>query len=112
MTGPAKPEIWQVDFVGSIGHEQKKARPCVIWKDLDHIGMAVAIPFTGTSEAGNFSYTHPVEPSLANGLEKESVALVFQIRSVDKKRMMKKIGALDAADTRAIEGLLRDMLDL
>ena len=110
MVGPTKAEIWQVELSGSRGHEQNKARPCIIWKDLDHAGMAVVIPFTGSLERDKFPYTHLVEPSLANGLEKESVAMVFQITSLDKKRLIKKLGVLDEKDTHAIGALLKDML--
>ena len=110
MAGPSKAEIWQVELGGSRGHEQKKARPCIIWKDLDHIGMVIAIPFTGTLERDRFPYTHMVEPSIGNGLEKESVALVFQITSLDKKRLMGKLGMLDEKDIHAIAALLKDML--
>ena len=105
-------ETWQIDLGGSRGHEQKKERPCLIWRDLDHLQMAVIIPFTGSLDGERFSHTHTVSPTSANGLEKDSVALVFQITSIDKKRLIKKLGVLDDADTRAIGIILKDLLRL
>ncbi len=74
--------------------------------------MVVVIPFTGSLEKDKFPYTHLVEPSLANGLEKKSVALVFQIAAMDRKRLLKKIGVLDEKDVHAIGALLKDMLNV
>lgn len=110
MVGPSRAEVWQVDLSGSRGHEQKKARPCVIWRDLDHVGLAVVIPFTGTVERDGFPHTHFVEPTSGNGLEKESIALVFQITAIDKKRLIKKLGVLGDEEVKAIAALLKDML--
>ncbi len=110
MVGPSKAEIWRADFGGSRGHEQKKERPCVIWRDFDHLGMAIVIPFTSSIEQGEHPYTHLVEPTASNGLEKESIALAFQITSIDKGRLIKKMGNLESGEISAIGAVLKDML--
>lgn len=112
MVGPSRAEIWQIDLSGSRGHEQKKVRPGIIWRDLDHLGMAVVIPFTGMVERDNMPHTYSVEPTPHNGLGTESIALVFQITAIDKNRLSKKIGVLDAKDVGAIGAVLKDMLRL
>ena len=112
MAGPIKAEIWQVELNDSRGHEQKKDRPCLIWKDLDHCGMAVVIPFTGSLEKDKFPHIYLVEPSLENGLEKESIALIFQVRSIDKTRIKKKLGVLGQKEFDAIGDVLKDMLEV
>jgi mRNA-degrading endonuclease toxin of MazEF toxin-antitoxin module len=160
MAGPIKAEIWHGEFSGSRGHEQKKDRPCLIWKDLDHCGMAIkffeepslaaardcaqehsmgsfekysqsrsgnssasetsgtladfaiVIPFTGSIDKDTLPHTYLVEPSLSNDLGKESIALIFQITSVDKKRLIRKLGVLDKKEFDAIGGVLKDMLDI
>lgn len=112
MTGHGKAEIWQADFSGSRGHEQKKERPCIIWRDLDHLGMAVVIPLTGSLERDNMPHTHRLEPSTKNGLEKESIILVFQITAIDKGRLIKKIGMLDDGEVETVAALLKDLLHL
>jgi mRNA interferase MazF len=110
MAGHSRAEIWQADFGGSRGHEQKKERPCIIWRDLDHLGMAVVMPLTGSLERDNLQYTLRLEPTTQNGLEKESIVLVFQITAIDKCRLIKKLGVLDDADLSAIRVLLKDLL--
>lgn len=98
------------DLGGSRGHEQKKERPCIIWRDLDHIGMAVVIPLTGSLERDNLPHTLLIEPTTKNGLEKESVILVFQITAIDKSRLIKKLGVLDDGEVESVGALLKDLL--
>ncbi|MFH1247032.1 MAG: type II toxin-antitoxin system PemK/MazF family toxin [Candidatus Micrarchaeota archaeon] len=103
-------QIWAVNLEGARGHEQKEERPAIIWKDLDHTKLAIAIPITTTLEREKFPYTHRLSPSVKNGLDKESVALIFQIRSVDKSRFVKKIGSLEETDANSISAILKDLL--
>ena len=105
-------EIWRVDLTGARGHEQKQERPAIIWKDLDHAKMAIVIPLTKTLERGRFPYTHRVSPTTKNGLTEESIALVFQIRALDKSRFVKKMGSLDESDATCVAGVLRDLLKI
>ena len=72
--------------------------------------MAIVIPFTGSLERDNLPYTYFVEPSSANGLEKESIALVFQITAIDKKRLIKRLGELNPEDISAIAVVMKDIL--
>lgn len=112
MLGPSKAEVWQIDLGGAQGHEQKKIRPCVIWRDLDHMGMAIVIPFTGSIKKENALHTCSIFPNSTNGLEKESIALLFQITTADKKRLKKKLGLLEEKDVQRIGHQLKDLLRL
>ena len=112
MTEKNKAEIWLVDLSGSKGHEQKGERPAIIWRDLDHVKMAIVIPFTTTDKCARLPYTCLISPSLNNGLEKDSVVLVSQITTIDKRRLTKKIGTLKDGEINQITGLLKDMLRL
>ncbi len=105
-----KAEVWIVDLSGSRGHEQKKERPGIIWRDLDHVKMAIIIPCTTTQECSKFAHTHNLFPTTKNGLSEDSIALVFQMTSIDKKRLIKKLGELDQEDITCIGALLKDML--
>jgi len=112
MKGPSNAEVWMVDFMGSKGHEQKGQRPGILFKDLDHVKMAVVIPCTTTQTTSKFPHTHLISATPENGLSEDSVALVFQITTVDKKRLIRKIGRLDSGDINSIAEILRDMLHL
>ncbi|MDO8554680.1 MAG: type II toxin-antitoxin system PemK/MazF family toxin [Candidatus Micrarchaeota archaeon] len=110
MTDIHRAEIWLTTFSGSRGHEQKNERPAIIWRDLDHVRLAIAIPCTSKLERSKFPHTHIISPSLKNGFSQDSVALVFQITSIDKERLIKKIGELDSEDIESVSGLLKDLL--
>lgn len=112
MSGSSQGEIWLIDLSDSRGHEQKGQRPAILWRDLDHIKMAIIIPCTTNQKANRFPHTCLLIPTLENGLSEDSVAMVFQIKSVDKKRLIKKLGKLDANDVQNIAHILRDMLRL
>ena len=110
MSGLSRAEIWTIDLSGSRGHEQKGNRPGIVWRDLDHVKMAIVIPCTTTQEASKFPHTHLISPSSKNGLSQDSIAMVFQIVSIDKKRLTKKLGELDVADINSIGAILKEML--
>ncbi|MFH1447519.1 MAG: type II toxin-antitoxin system PemK/MazF family toxin [Candidatus Micrarchaeota archaeon] len=112
MNYPPKVEIWRVDLGGGKGHEQERERPAAVWKHLDHIKIAIVIPFTKNLETEKLPYTYLVTPAHKNGLEEESVALIFQIRAVGKRRLTKKIGELGEHDIKPIGDILRDLLKL
>ena len=110
MTGTPRAEVWNIDLSGSRGHEQKGNRPGILWRDLDHVKMAIVIPCTTTQDASKFPHTHLISPNPKNGLSEDSIAMVFQIVSIDKKRLIKRLGELDAGDIIAIGAVLKEML--
>lgn len=112
MVASSKVEVWLMDLSGSRGHEQKSERPGIIWKDLDHVRMAIVMPCTTRLERTTIPYTHLLSPTLKNGLSQNSVALLFQITSIDKTRLVKKLGELDDEDVKDIHDILKDMLRL
>lgn len=107
---PSKAEVWMVDLKGRSGHEQKGERPGVLWRDLDHVGLAIVIPITSSPARENMPHTHPIFPSPKNGLDKESTVMVFQMSCMDKTRLKKRIGGLEAEDISGISTIMRDML--
>ncbi len=110
---PSKADIWLVNLGGAMGHEQKKERPAIMWRDMDHMGLAILVPLTSKIERSKLPHTYVVSPSLKNGLDHESVALIYQITTVDKKlRFVRKLGELEETDIKAIAGLIKDMLKL
>jgi len=112
MDFPQKVEVWQVDLHGAKGHEQKKERPAAVWKDLDHVKMAIVLPITETIDREKFAYTYRIAPGCKNGLKEESIVLIFQMRAIGKERFVKKLGELEEGDIKLIAEILRDMLKL
>src|SRR3954471_4710332 len=100
-------EVWLINLVPTIGSEIKKTRPCLIVspdainKYLDTI---IAAPLTSTIR----SYPTRINCTLQR---KKGEAALDQIRSVDKTRLIRKIGTLDNATSKAICELLQEMFE-
>ena len=73
---------------------------------LSHTNKFVAHP------AANFPFTFVVEPDPTNNLTSTSVALVFQLRAIDKKRLKSKIGCLNADDMKILLQNLENILKI
>jgi mRNA interferase MazF len=64
------------------------------------------VPFTSVTAASRFDGTLLVSPDGKNGLTLPSVALVFQLRALDKRHCIHRIGELDPASLDQIFVLL------
>ena len=75
-----KGEIWLANLPQWTGREQLGTRPVIIMADTK-IGMIIVIPLTSNLKALKYPYTIEMKPSKQNRLDKESAALIFQIKS-------------------------------
>jgi len=106
-----KGEIWLVELPRTNGHEQAGTRPVIVLREAE-ANIAVVIPFTSNIQALRFPHTLEIRPSKENGLKDISVALVFQIRAIDKKRLVKGIGILSEKSSEKIDSMIRKLLGL
>lgn len=67
-------------------------------------------PITSSLKALRFAFTVRVEPSSDNGLTLPSVVMVFQMRSIDKSRIVRQLGKLSQADMTRIDAAIWQML--
>lgn len=111
---PKRGEVWIVNFDPTIGSEIRKTRPAVILQNnIGNRFSAVTIVAALSSHDGGDVY--PTEVSIEppeGGLEKRSVILLNQIRTVDKKRLVARIGTLTSDTLRATERALLISLGL
>jgi mRNA interferase MazF len=70
------------------------------------------IPLTGRLSALRFPHTIQVEPSEENGLTQPSVLLVFQLRAIDRSRIVETIGHLEQHYLDLVDREMRYMLNL
>jgi len=115
MTFPRRGEIWLVEFDPGRGHEIKKTRPAVIIQnDIGNRHSPVTIVAAVTSKLSPPPYPVEVvaEPSQGNGLTLPSAINLGQIRSVDRARLVKRLGTLDAATVRKVDEALKMSLGL
>lgn len=106
-----KGDIWLVEMPETGGHEQAGKRPVMVVADTES-NIAVVVPFTSNIQALRFPHTIEVEPSRENGLAVRSVALVFQIRAIDKKRLKSRIGRLETSMVGRMDKMLKDLLEI
>lgn len=98
----------------TLGHEQQGGRPCVVVSDPSASAdqkytLIAVVPMTSSLGSG------ALYPSLARsrgGLSKASCALVDKLRSVDKRRVVRVYGRIQATELAAIDLGLRYFLGL
>jgi mRNA interferase MazF len=103
-------DIWLVDLSDAKGHEQRGVRPAIIAGNAN--GMSIVIPCTTTLSTARFSHTLHISPTPHNGLDADSIALVFQIVALDHERFRHKIGVISEPQWQAIVTLMKDLLHL
>lgn len=85
-------EIWLVALDPTVGSEIKKSRPCVIVSPPElneHLRTVIVAPMTSKGFPAPFRV--PVTHSAKKGL-----IVLDQIRTVDKIRLVKRVGAVNA----------------
>ena len=105
-------DIWLADLNPSVGTEPGKKRPVVIVQtDLlneVHLSTLICPITTNVKEEIEILRVH-----LKRGqLEKLSDILIDQVRSIDNKRLIKKLGKLNKEQILKLKANLRIVLDL
>lgn len=102
-------DIHWVELPPTSGHEQVGRRPAVILQDDAYAGslpLVIVVPLTGATAAARFAGTLVLEPTVENGLRTTSVALVFQVRAVDRRVVQEKLGGVGIAALAEVYALL------
>ena len=94
-----------VDLGPTRGHEQRGLRPCVV-VSVAEVVASQRYPLVGvvplTTRAGKGALYPQVEEG-ASGLRQASWALTDQVRSVDKRRVVRLVGRVADGELAAIE---------
>jgi mRNA interferase MazF len=113
MTHPRRGEIYLVGFDPAVGHEIKKARPAVIIQNnVSNQYSPITIVAAISSQFGDPPHPREVVIPTQSGLLKPSAVILNQIRSVHRKRLIKRLGAVDAATMRKVDEALTISLGL
>ncbi len=95
-----KGDIWRVLIPVAAGHAQMGERPAIILQHLAFnasLPTTLIVPLTSKLAASRFDGTLVIQPAQRNGLTAPSVALVFQMRTLDQRNCLKQMGTLAAA---------------
>jgi len=115
MTSPKRGDIYLVEFDPARGSEANQTRPAlIIQNDIGNQYRPVTIVAAITSRLSPVPY--PVDvvitPTKANGLSLQSAIQLGQIRSMDRQRLMKRLGTADAATMRKVDNAIKISLGL
>ena len=92
---PQRGEIWLVNFDPTIGAEIRKTRPAVVVSSdaVGRLPIKLAAPVTDWKEyfAPNIWHVR-IDPDPANGLTKVSAVDTLQLRGMDHRRFIRKLG--------------------
>ena len=98
-------EIWLVNLDPTVGSEIKKSRPCVVISPPelhDHLKTVIVAPMTSKGFSAPFRV--PLSHAGTKGL-----ILLDQVRTVDKVRLAKRMGAVSAKTLSAALATLQEM---
>lgn len=101
MAYPKKGEIYLVNFHPTIGHEEKEEeeeeeRPALIISHNIHNRYSPLVTVAPLSSSVDKVYPFEVYISKGMaGLNDNSKIMIIQLRSIDKKRLLNKIGTIE-----------------
>lgn len=97
-------QIVLVNLDPTIGREMKKTRPCVILSPNEmnkYLDTIVVAPMTSSSKS------YPTRVEVKHNKTKGWVVL-DQIRSIDRKRVMKVLDALSDKEIQWVKGVIKE----
>jgi mRNA interferase MazF len=99
-------EIFLVKLNPTVGSEIQKTRPCIVISpnELNVLKTVIVAPMT--SKGFDFIFRPKIKFENKNGL-----VLLDQIRTVDKTRLIKKIGNVDEKVSKNISNMLVKMFE-
>lgn len=111
---PKRGEVYLVNFDPTIGAEIKKTRPALILQnDISNQYSPITVVAAVTSQ-----FKEPLYPTEVfikapeGGLKINSVVLLNQIRSIDKQRLIKRLGNLELETLEKVDEAIQISLGL
>lgn len=102
---PGRGEVWLITLDPTIGSEIQKTRPCVVISPPEineHLPTMIIAPLTSGSRPAPFR----VATTFAG---KPGLLLLEQLRTVDARRLVKKVGQIDRMTLSAALAVLRSL---
>ncbi len=97
-------EIYLVKLNPTVGSEIQKTRPCIVISPNEMNVLKTVIIAPMTSKGFDFIF----RPTISFQ-EKDGLVLLDQIRTVDKSRLIKKIGVIEEETAKTISSTLVEM---
>ncbi len=104
-------EIWLTDLEPVKGSEQGKVRPVVIISgDTLNTNLPIVIACPLSSVLKNYETCVVIKKSPENGLSSDSEIISFQIRTLSKQRLIKKLGKITKFQLDQVIAGINDVL--
>ncbi len=100
-------EVWLATLDPTIGSEIRKTRPCLIVSPPeihDHLRTVIVAPMTSASRPAGFRV--PISFAGTDGL-----VLAEQVRALDKRRLVKRLGEVPLAVLSGVLAVLRETFE-
>ena len=97
-------DVFLVNLDSAVGSEIRKSRPCVVVSPDEmnrHVGTVVVAPLTTSGRP--FPSRVPVRFA-----GKDGQVVIDQLRTVDKARLVRRLGALEAREAAGVLEVLRE----
>ncbi len=108
MVSIKRGDVFLVNFDPTVGSEVKKRRPAVVVSnDINNANSPIISISPVTSNVSKVYSFEVKVPQNAGGLNKPSKIMVNQTRAIDKARLMKKLGHLEAGIMLQVDAALR-----
>ena len=102
---PQRGEIWLVNFDPTIGSEIRKTRPAVVVSSdaMGRLPIKLVAPVTDWKEYFTPNIWHVrIDPDPTNGLTKVSAIDALQLRGMDHRRFVRKLGQVSSTTMEEI----------
>jgi len=101
--------VW-VEFPAGEGRAQAGRRPAIVLQTAAlNLPTTLLVPLSSQLSALRFPGTVLIEPDATNGLRLPSVALIFQLRAVDRRFVGSNLGRLSAEKLAEILAALDEL---
>lgn len=101
-------EVWLADLNPTRGSEQGGTRPVIVFQN-DIVSQCsttvITIPLTSNLRRASLPICLLI-PSGEGGLDRDSVALCYQLRVIDRTRLQRKLGDLAPETLTNLEGIV------
>jgi mRNA interferase MazF len=104
---PRRGEVYLIGLDPTRGREIKKTRPCVVVSPDElnaHLQTVIVLPLTSSGKAYPFRVPCRFE-------NRRGLVVIDQIRTVDRERLLRRLGALPSSEVEDILRVLSEMFE-
>ena len=116
MNNIKRGDVLIVNLEPTIGSEQRgKSRPCLVVSpgELNDVFRGIIVcPITDARQLKQSELGLTFLPAGEGGLNKDSLVIAFQLRMIDKRRVIRMLGTIGAPFLSEVNESLRAVLDL